>query len=198
MCFWSLTEITEHHHPKEKDDEADWSSDSPVAPVSNTDGASVSPDDIHNALIICTDSEQAKKPLKCPHCCKRFKLMKFLIRHQHWHTGARPYLCPLCGKSFAHTNALKNHEQTHTQERTHRCLVCGKTFGFARYLRVHKLIHGNKTFLCSTCGKGFTSRARLKVIPQHVFNHVVLLRIRKGCNSLVIGITIHMNCLHGL
>ena len=174
--------VTEHQHWKQKDGDTDWSSDSPVAP----DGASVSPDDTHNALVICTDSKEAKKPLKCPHCCKRFKLMKFLTRHQHWHTGARPYVCPLCGKSFARTNALKTHEQTHTRERPHRCLVCGKTFSFARYLRVHELIHGKKTFICSTCGKGFTSRPRLKVIPQHVFCRVVSLRMRKGCNSLVL------------
>lgn len=63
---------------------------------------------------------------------------------------------------------MKQHRATHRAEHKTSCEICNKILSI-RYLQEHKKLHDNvKDFQCSTCGKQFVSRERLK---RHGIRH---------------------------
>lgn len=47
-------------------------------------------------------------------------------------------------------------------ESVHECPICHRQYNKKSILRTHMVIHGEKKFLCSYCGKGFFSIASLQ------------------------------------
>lgn len=73
-----------------------------------------------------------------------------------------PNVCVDCGKIFAKKQQLYDHRRFHKMEGD-LCRICSKTFTHPNSYREHMLIHEGKVeHFCSTCGKGFVLRRRLR------------------------------------
>lgn len=78
-----------------------------------------------------------------------------------------PLICHVCGWTFKERGNLKQHMESHGNNKT-KCEICNKVVSI-RYIQEHKKIHtGTKDFQCSSCGKQFISRERLK---RHMVRH---------------------------
>lgn len=62
-------------------------------------------------------------------------------------------------------------------EAEHECPVCHKRYHTKPVLKQHMVVHGEKSFLCSDCGKGFYSKATLqahsKVFVSNYFQKII-------------------------
>uniref|UniRef100_A0A3B3ZW61 C2H2-type domain-containing protein n=1 Tax=Periophthalmus magnuspinnatus TaxID=409849 RepID=A0A3B3ZW61_9GOBI len=115
-----------------------------------------------------------RKPSKSKFCClcdERFKHQTLLLSHldQHALKGEEPrYDCLHCEQSFTGSTTLMS---LNVESLSVLCSVLGSTL-----LRIHQRthvpphtkLHGEKRFLCHTCGRGFVSRVALR---SHVRTH---------------------------
>lgn len=118
-----------------------------------------------------TLSHSDVKPYKCDQCEKGFTRLGLLKDHQRIHTGERPFVCNFCGKAFPRNTAFRAHLFRHAQKgettgqitaTDHQCVHCQRCFASKQLLKAHLIIHGEKKFLCSDCGKGFVSMILLR------------------------------------
>lgn len=121
------------------------------------------------------NSQEIEKFYACDQCDGRFTRLYNLKMHKKAiHDGIRPHLCKVCGKTFSNSTKLKYHSTLHTGK-PYSCEICEKSFivkSFTRSsdLEKHKkLVHIRiRSFICSECGKGFTTSAILK---DHLSTH---------------------------
>ncbi|XP_044742585.1 zinc finger protein 235-like [Chrysoperla carnea] len=117
------------------------------------------------------------RPFECPQCGKGFKLnhnLKSHIKQIHMNMKKNNRIpCKVCGKMISKTN-MKPHLQTHKAVRDiYNCTQCSKQFLHQLSLeqhiqKFHEKIVREFRHLCNMCGKGFNTRAELKI---HMLSH---------------------------
>ncbi|XP_018320260.1 zinc finger protein OZF-like isoform X2 [Agrilus planipennis] len=130
-----------------------------------------------------------EKPFICDICGKE---------HKRTHTGDAPYVCSYCGKRFIRSSRHKAHLKVHLLERQkhlnggdnnpsdsfheeNRCPTCSRLYASKGTLRMHMLRHGEKTLLCSDCGKKFYTKNNL--ISHSKVHKGEKLYVCKECNK---------------
>lgn len=78
------------------------------------------------------------------------------------------FKCDTCSKEFASRRSISSHMRLHVGRVRVRsklvCELCGKLFNHRNNLAAHAPVCSGKYPLhCSTCGKGFSLRTKLKV-----------------------------------
>ena len=94
----------------------------------------------------------------------------FHWKHVHKHGKTKTFECNVCNKMFSLKFNLIDHTKIHSKYKEVVCDLCGEAFSTKKSLNTHTLrVHGsektkdeNKTFVCSTCAKGFYSNQALK------------------------------------
>uniref|UniRef100_A0A8C2BXV2 Sal-like protein 1 n=1 Tax=Cyprinus carpio TaxID=7962 RepID=A0A8C2BXV2_CYPCA len=132
-------------------------------------------------------------PNECVICHRVLSCQSSLKMHYRTHTGERPYKCKICGRAFSTKGNLKAHYGVHRANtplkmqhscpichkkftnavvlhaprrstKQHLCNSCGKNFSSASALQIHERTHtGEKPFVCTICGRAFTTKGNLKV-----------------------------------
>ncbi|GFU10085.1 hypothetical protein NPIL_653321 [Nephila pilipes] len=126
----------------------------------------------------------------CQTCGKEFRRSANLRVHERIHSGQKPFKCPYCAyewfqdtfpcylmelSSFSRskTQHPSSHNSANSSEissnsilkrKSYRCPNCSYTAKHLHHLKEHVIyIHTrNFPFVCSTCGRGFTAKHRLK------------------------------------
>nr|XP_045016689.1 replication initiator 1 isoform X2 [Jaculus jaculus] len=107
---------------------------------------------------------QARLPLPCPECSRRFRHVPFLELHRQVHASAIPDLgfsCHLCGHSFQGWLALLLHLRAHSAaKRPIACPECERRFWRQKQLRAHLQrrhppAQEARPFICGNCGRSF-------------------------------------------
>ncbi|VTJ83756.1 Hypothetical predicted protein [Marmota monax] len=116
------------------------------------------------ALWLHTRRCQARLPLPCPECGRRFRHAPFLALHRQVHAAATPdvgFTCHLCGQSFRGWVALVLHLRAHSAaKRPIACPECERRFWRQKQLRAHlRRCHPPapeaRPFICGNCGRSF-------------------------------------------
>ncbi|XP_070203686.1 zinc finger protein 791-like [Littorina saxatilis] len=108
-----------------------------------------------------------RRPFKCQHCNKSFKVKITKVLHERLHTDFRPHGCQECGKMFRFPISMTEHMRMHhpgpEEVRKFSCRECDKSFTTRYALKKHMWQHSDvEPFTCSECGKGFVTLFRLK------------------------------------
>ncbi|XP_043273998.1 zinc finger protein 37-like isoform X13 [Venturia canescens] len=99
------------------------------------------------------------KPFECTICKKRLVSEKNLTAHMLQHNQS--YVCELCGMKFGRQAGLSKHRKIHG-EKTFLCTVCGRAFANMTTQRVHMITHsGVRPYSCDVCGSSYTQRSSL-------------------------------------
>ncbi|XP_029810311.1 replication initiator 1 [Suricata suricatta] len=107
---------------------------------------------------------QARLPLPCPECGRRFRHAPFLALHCQVHAAATPdlgFACHLCRQSFRGWVALALHLRAHSAaKRPIGCPECERRFWRQKQLRAHvRRCHPPapeaRPFICGNCGRSF-------------------------------------------
>ncbi|XP_049625373.1 replication initiator 1 isoform X2 [Suncus etruscus] len=117
------------------------------------------------ALLLHARHCQARLPLPCPQCGRRFRHAPFLALHIQVHATATPdlgFTCHLCGQSFRGWVALVLHLRAHSAaKRPLACPECDSRFWRSKQLRAHlRRCHPPRApearpFICGNCGRSF-------------------------------------------
>ncbi|XP_045144564.1 replication initiator 1 isoform X3 [Echinops telfairi] len=107
---------------------------------------------------------QARLPMPCPECGRRFRHAPFLALHRQVHAAATPdlgFACHTCGQGFRGWVALVLHLRAHeAAKRPVACPECERRFWRQKQLRAHLLrCHPHppeaRPFICGNCGRSF-------------------------------------------
>ncbi|XP_060052763.1 replication initiator 1 isoform X2 [Erinaceus europaeus] len=111
---------------------------------------------------------QARLPLPCPECGRRFRHSPFLALHLQLHAAATRdpdpgFACALCGQGFRGWVALALHLRAHSAARRPvACPECDRRFWRPKQLRAHaRRCHPPpaapeaRPFICGNCGRSF-------------------------------------------
>uniref|UniRef100_A0A8C6QBN6 DNA-binding protein REPIN1 n=1 Tax=Nannospalax galili TaxID=1026970 RepID=A0A8C6QBN6_NANGA len=116
------------------------------------------------ALWLHTRRCQARLPLPCPECSRRFRHAPFLSLHRQVHACTIPdlgFTCHLCGHGFQGWVALVLHLRAHSAaKRPIACPECERRFWRQKQLRAHqRRCHPPapeaRPFICGNCGRSF-------------------------------------------
>ncbi|XP_055599548.1 zinc finger protein 892-like isoform X1 [Uranotaenia lowii] len=116
------------------------------------------------------------RPYSCQHegCEQAFHsrnlLMKHIRRH-HRDDGPEYQTCEICDQRIkGPKGALTKHQKIHSEAKNYVCSVCGKGFTTPGYLRQHSVIHSDDMpFACGVCGRRFNNRYNMRT---HERKHV--------------------------
>lgn len=112
-------------------------------------------------------------PSSCDICKKVYPNHRYMLRHRATHGGPQ-HCCDICGKMYKIRKAMLNHRKTHDsnyKKPSVQCRECPKSFCSQYILDCHvRDIHQGlkKSFLCSICGKNFTTKHSL---TEHINAH---------------------------
>ena len=126
--------------------------------------------DAHNNTGDDSDDQYNCKPSKkvkhtCHNCGRTFVCPQKLKAHiKMKHLNVLRYFCPekSCKKGFFYKSDLEEHHRIHTGDKPFLCTICGKGFSLKWTLQCHIKTHGEKQFQCATCNKGFFTKGDLK------------------------------------
>lgn len=151
---------------------------------------------VHEDDIIVVNSSQV-----CNICYEHFATEEELLGHMNMHNGIqgelKKHVCNFCGKTFSTDGNLNRHIKIHSGDKPYHCDICDRHFtqnnDLKRHLKIHerhsngdkqmiddKMASSNdnvgcseegKIFLCSTCGKQYSSVGNLK---RHMKLHIGL------------------------
>ena len=84
---------------------------------------------------------------------------------------------PVMQRSYSAQQGIGNTQQSEATFRNpnpqllkNQCPICGKISAFPANLRKHMRVHtGDKPFICSVCGRGFSQKGSLK---GHMVTHM--------------------------
>ncbi|XP_045598830.2 gastrula zinc finger protein XlCGF58.1 isoform X1 [Procambarus clarkii] len=126
--------------------------------------------DVHEGTHPATN---AKCPIICPYCDRKFKYQLAYEMHMVTHDGNLPYWCLFCRARFACKDELFVHGSTHDLKKAYECDQCGKVFTTKNALEHHIICHSKKKKSRKLCGKNSEKNAALpseceEVCPCHV------------------------------
>lgn len=121
-------------------------------------------------MRIFKDPNKISSSLSCKQCDKVYAHQQSLHNHtkkSHPESEKLSFLCSQCPKSFDSEKKLKVHEQVHMpddKKMIHPCPYCEKRFTKSVNVQAHvRSIHQmERPFLCSDCGKNFSTKGALK------------------------------------
>ncbi|EAT35974.1 AAEL011904-PA [Aedes aegypti] len=118
----------------------------------------------------CTRPPRDPPPLACPQCPKRFNRQEQLMYHVNQHNGIRTVPCRRegCTKMFFRPSVRQRHELFCGKDPQIMCTMCAAIFRSSSALAAHMATHGDPTYICEVCNKGFYTKASLqKHAPAH-------------------------------
>ncbi|XP_033230676.1 zinc finger protein 572-like [Belonocnema kinseyi] len=111
------------------------------------------------------NSHSNTEPFECDICKKTFKNRHNVRKHIHDHIeSGGSHKCPVCAESFQNPLSLRIHMRLHLENYDNECVVCHKRFSTTSNLVRHMFSHGEKSFQCDICSKGFLK-------PDALANH---------------------------
>ena len=114
-------------------------------------------------------TNEAKKPIQCEICQKRFLNNSAIACHMKMHTTPKSYKCPFCDAGFERSEMLKNHVPIHLVNGYYTCPHCPKAFTEYPQIRKHiRGFHSAKEFPCPHCERVFPRPDKLKL---HMLRH---------------------------
>jgi len=124
----------------------------------------------------------SEKPFVCDRCGRSFSQRSNLLRHYQGHFGEKPHLCHLCSRAFVHKVQLSEHmAQEHSgavvSQKRFSCRICHQAFAERGHLRLHAvkthpelhreavgaITEADRTHVCDTCGRGYTTLGALRM-----------------------------------
>ncbi|CRL02670.1 CLUMA_CG015854, isoform A [Clunio marinus] len=127
-------------------------------------------------ILIHRKMHMTKNLFSCKFCDKIYSHQQSLqshMRRTHPDTKNSSFLCLICPKQFDTERKLKVHNQSHLPDEKkmiHPCPYCDKRFTKSVNIQAHvRSIHQmERPFLCSECGKCFSTKGALK--EHHVIH----------------------------
>ncbi|KAG2457394.1 zinc finger protein 62 homolog [Polypterus senegalus] len=127
-------------------------------------------------------THREERPFPCQLCGKTFGTPRYLKAHLETHVEGTPYECDVCHRRYGLASSLRKHKRRHQREMRLEetikktdsgplvCPDCGLRFpeGAAEKLRLHscprpkKPKDPNEVYICSECGKTFSSSSTLR------------------------------------